>query len=589
VAVAARTRIYRNGDMVRPGRADVEDGGWIGSELAVSAREGEPLTVEKVVAVVTGRDAAIESPASQAERILPQLGRFSELLEGHVVAWRHLWERFHFDVEGGNGDLSILRLHVLHTLQTLSGHTAEIDAGVPARGLHGEAYRGHIFWDEVFVLPVLNLHVPEVTRSLLMYRYRRMDEARRAAAAEGFRGAMFPWQSGSDGREETPELHLNPMSGRWNPDPTHRQRHVGIAVAYNVWQYLEATDDRAFLSSHGAEMLLEIARFWASLARYDKIRDRYVIEGVMGPDEFHSGYPGQEETGINNNAYTNVMAVWVMQRAIDALDLLSERSRHALLEKLDIGPTELESWVDMTRKMFVPFHDGGVISQFEGYGDLEELDWAGYREKYGDIHRLDRILEAEGDSPNRYQLSKQADVLMLFYLLSDREVIEILGRLGYTLTPELIIRTIDYYEARSSHGSTLSAIVHAWALARSHPERAVEFYRNALISDVADIQGGTTKEGIHLAAMTGTVDLLQRCFPGLELREGRLLLDPSWPKTLGTLTFSIKYRDLPLSIRISADEVEVAAGPGARRSIEVGCRDEVALLDAGSTVRFALA
>jgi trehalose/maltose hydrolase-like predicted phosphorylase len=494
----------------------------------------------------------------------------------------------HFDVHGGNGDLSILRLHLLHTLQTLSAKTVEIDAGVPARGLHGEAYRGHIFWDEVFVLPVLNLRMPEVSRSLLLYRYRRMDEARRAAAAAGLRGAMFPWQSGSDGREETPELHLNPMSGRWNPDPTHRQRHVGIAVAYNVWEYVEATDDRAFLGAYGEEMLLEIARFWASLARYDKIRDRYVIEGVMGPDEFHSGYPDEEETGVNNNAYTNVMAVWVMLRAIDGLDLLPERTSKELLERLGIGPSELELWHDMSNKMFIPFHGEGIVSQFEGYGDLEELDWDRYRSEYGDIHRLDRILEAEGDSPNRYQLSKQADVLMLFYLLSDEEVSELFARLGYELTAQDIIRTIDYYEARSSHGSTLSAIVHAWALARSHPERAVEFYRNALISDVADVQGGTTREGIHLAAMAGTVDLLQRCFPGLEVREGQLLLNPSWPESLGTLSFTILYRDTPLSIRISADEVEVEASGGMKHPIEVGCKGETAMLDEGAMVRFAL-
>jgi trehalose/maltose hydrolase-like predicted phosphorylase len=378
------------------------------------------------------------------------------------------------------------------------------------------------------------------------------------------------------------------MSGRWNPDPTYRQRHVGIAVAYNVWQYYQATGDVGFLAQFGAEMLLEIARFWASIAEYDKVRDRYVIGGVMGPDEFHSGYPGADEAGIDNNAYSNVMAVWVLRRAQDALAVLPELSRRQLLEALGIGPEELERWKDISRRMFIPFHEDGIISQFEGYGELDELDWAAYRERYDDIARLDRILEAEGLSPNQFKLSKQADVLMLFYLLSADEVMELFASLGYELTPEMIARTIDYYEARSSHGSTLSAIVHAWALARIHPERALEFYEQALISDVADIQGGTTREGIHLAAMAGSVDLLQRCFAGLELRGDRLVLDPAWPESLGMLTFSIQYRDVPLTIEVSADRVEVTAGHGERRHLTVECRGEVVDLVAGSTARFAL-
>ncbi len=588
VAMAARTTVHHNGDKVDVASQPLEDGPLRGHILGLGVGQGEAVSVEKVVTVFTGRDAAIESPAGQACRLLSRLGRFSQLQREHVVAWRPMWDRFRFDVDGSTDELRILRLHVLHLLQTLSRHTAELDVGVPARGLHGEAYRGHIFWDEIFVMPLLNLRLPEVTRSLLLYRYRRLDEARFAALEAGFAGAMYPWQSGSDGREETQQLHLNPMSGRWNPDPTHRQRHVGIAVAYNVWEYYQATEDREFLLDYGAEMLLEIARFWASIARYDKILDRYVIEGVMGPDEFHSGYPDAEESGLRNNAYTNVMAAWVLERALQVLEIVPDVQSRQLLETLGVGPAELELWREMGRKMYVPFHDEGVISQFEGYGDLEELDWAAYREQYDDIQRLDRILEAEGKSPNRYKLSKQADVLMLFYLLSVREVKALFARLGYELTDENIARTIEYYEARSSHGSTLSAIVHAWAMARSHPERAVEFYEKALVSDVADVQGGTTREGIHMAAMTGSVDLLQRCFAGLETHEGRLLLDPTWPESLGTLTFSIRYRDLPLTIRVSAGSVEVTAAAGMPRPVEVGCRGRVQRLDAGSSVHFSL-
>ena len=170
--------------------------------------------------MVTGRDVATSEPAAGAERGLGRLGRFAELRDEHMLNWAHLWERLSIEFDGNTDALRILRLHLLHLLQTVSYNSADLDVGVPARGLHGEAYRGHIFWDELFIFPVLNLRLPTVTRSLLRYRYRRLSEARRAARLAGYRGAMFPWQSGSDGREESPDVHLNPRSGRWRPDPS---------------------------------------------------------------------------------------------------------------------------------------------------------------------------------------------------------------------------------------------------------------------------------------------------------------------------------------------------------------------------------
>ena len=362
-------------------------------------------------------------------------------------------------------------------------------------------------------------------------------EARHAAAAAGYSGAMFPWQSGSDGREESQRLHLNPRSGHWNPDASARAHHIGIAVAYNAWKFYQVTGDLAYLIDYGAEMLAEIARFFVSLATYDEERERFGIRGVIGPDEFHSGYPDAPYDGIDNNAYTNVMAVWVIMRAIDALNLLPLPNRLDLMEALGLNSDELAHWEDVSRRMYVPFHDG-VISQFEGYGDLAELDWDRLRRQYGNIQRLDRILEAEHDDVNRYKASKQADALMLLYLLSATELRELLDRLGYRFTPEQVPEMVDYYLARTSHGSTLSGVVHTWVLARANRDRAMEFFQQALKSDVSDIQGGTTSEGIHLAAMAGTVDLMQRCFTGLETRSNRIILSPHWPEALGVLAIT---------------------------------------------------
>ncbi len=316
VAVAVRNHIVRNNAPGEPEWSVVQGTNYVAHELAIDAAAGEQLAIEKTAAFYTSRDRAVSEPSEAAVGELGQAGSFDMLLERHVLAWAHLCQHFHVDLTDGDGisdeALQTVHLHLFHLLQTVSPNSIDLDAGVPARGLHGEAYRGHVFWDELFVLPVLTLRAPALTRASLRYRHRRLPAARKAARDAGFAGAMYPWQSGSDGSEESQRLHLNPLSGRWTPEVSHLQRHVSHAVAYTAWQYYEATGDLAFLVDHGAEMILEIARFWSSAASYDRGRDRFVIRGVMGPDEFHTGYPGADEPGINNNAYTNIMAAWVL-------------------------------------------------------------------------------------------------------------------------------------------------------------------------------------------------------------------------------------------------------------------------------------
>ncbi|MDT7700125.1 MAG: hypothetical protein QOJ30_2450 [Pseudonocardiales bacterium] len=227
--------------------------------------------MEKIVAVVTSRDVALSHPGTAATEEVAGAPGFDPLLETHELAWHQLWRRFRLDLTDGDSPATVptlrtLRLSIFHVLQTVSPHTLDLDAGIPARGMHGEAYRGHVFWDELFVFPLLTLRIPGLARALLHYRVRRLNAARRAARGLGHRGAMFPWQSGSDGREESQQIHLNPLSGRWLPDVSHLQRRVGLAVAYNIWQYYQAAGDLEFLAEHGAEVLLEVARFFAGLA-----------------------------------------------------------------------------------------------------------------------------------------------------------------------------------------------------------------------------------------------------------------------------------------------------------------------------------
>jgi trehalose/maltose hydrolase-like predicted phosphorylase len=569
IALAARTRV-RGADAVtsvlEPGASAVRH------RITLPVTDGQTVTVDKTVALLTSRDPAISDPEHAAAERVAGAPQFAALLDDHAGAWAQLWQRAELGAPGEAG--TVLRLHLFHVLQTLSPHTAELDAGVPARGLHGEAYRGHVFWDELFVLPFLNLHLPEVSRGLLAYRHRRLDAACRAADAIGRPGAMYPWQSGSDGREETQRVHLNPRSGRWLPDHSHLQHHVGSAVAYNVWQYGLATGDTAFLHGEGAEMLLQIARFWAHTAVWDDACGRYRIRGVVGPDEYHDAYPDAEEPGLDDNAYTNVTAAWVLTRALELLAALPAPRRDELFERFRCGRDETELWEEVSRGLRVPFH-AGVISQFDGYGDLAELDWVGYRRRYGDIRRLDRILEAEGDSVNRYQASKQADVLMLGYLFPPGELAAIFRRLGHRVDDALWEATVDHYLARTSHGSTLSGLVHGWVLARSRRADAWTYVREALLGDVADVQGGTTAEGIHLGAMGGTLDLVQRGLTGLVPGADGLRLDPVPLPELSTFHVAVRYGPhwgIGLTLRSGRLHVDVPASDQGPLRIALGGR-----------------
>jgi alpha,alpha-trehalase len=583
VAQAVRTCLLRDGADAPAARKVLQEQASVGHELSAGLGEGESVTVEKVVGVYTSRDSALSEPGYAARRAVSRAPRFNELLDKHVLAWHQLWRRFGVSIEEGDQRTALtVNLHVFHVLQTISPHTAGVDAGVPARGLHGEAYRGHVFWDELFVFPFISLRRPRLARALLRYRYRRLQEARWAAREAGFEGAMFPWQSGSDGREETQRRHLNPRSNRWNPDHSSLQRHINAAIVYNLWHYYQVTGDLGFLTGFGAELIVEIARFWSSIARYNRALDRYEICGVMGPDEYHDALPNASTPGLDNNAYTNVMAVWVLCRALDLLELIPSDQGEELRERLSLTAEETERWEDVSRKMRLVFHEDGILSQFEGYEQLEEFDWDGYRSRYGDISRLDRILEGEDDTPNRYKVSKQADVLMLFYLLSADELGEIFARLGYDFEEETIPRAVDYYLDRTSHGSTLSGVVHAWVLARSDRSRSWEFFLEALESDISDNQGGTTAEGIHLGAMAGTLDLLQRCYTGLEVRDEVLWLNPQLPTGLKRLAFTILYRGQLIELDFKGKSVTVASQTLEAAPISVGMGETVTDLQAGS-------
>lgn len=589
IVTGCTTNLFSHGTPVEPERTTSTGKRFVNQSFRLQLDSDSDCTIEKLVTIHTSLDKnENRCPLEAARTSLLQQESFQTLLDAHGSAWKKIWEHVGLFIEGDRFSLKVLRLHTYHLLCTASPHNRNIDAGITARGLNGEAYRGHIFWDEIFILPFFNRTFPEISRALLMYRYNRLDAARNYARENGYKGAMYPWQTADDGEEDTQIIHFNPKSGTWGPDLSRRQRHVSIAVFYNTWRYIYDSADSIFLNEYGAELMFEIARFWASIAKYSAETGKYHIEGVMGPDEFHEALPDSGEEGIKDNAYTNIMAVWLFEKALEISETIDDAVLRRVMEKIHLGFDELQKWRDISCSMNILIDHRGVLEQFSGYMNLKELNWDYYRSKYGNIHRMDRILKAEGDSPDRYKVAKQADVLMTFFTLSPGEVVRLLNKNGYT-TPDplqLVRENYTYYEPKTSHGSTLSKVVHAIIssyLEEGH-ETAWKWFSEALRSDICDTQGGTTQEGIHCGVMAGTLDTVFRYFAGISFYEERLNVHPNLPANWKTLQLNIGFRHNSYTITVTKELVRVVLRASENGEAEALIRGKFLLLKQGEAV-----
>jgi trehalose/maltose hydrolase-like predicted phosphorylase len=590
IAQASGITVLRDGKKITP--EEVKTGKKVRTvfhKIKINAKKGCSYRLDKVVAMYTSRDEGVSDPLREARKAVAKAPRYNVLRRRHISEWKKIWEEKGFRIRGRGPVQKILNFHAFHLLQTATEHNRHIDAALPARGLHGESYRGHIFWDEMFVMPLYDYQNPVVSRALLLYRYERIDQARKYAAENGYRGAMFPWQSGATGEEETQVLHLNPMSGKWGPDYSRNQRHISFAIAYNIWKFWQRTGDRKFMKDVGYEMFLSIASFCSSLCEYSDETGRYHTHGLMGPDEFHEKMPLAEEAGYTDNAYSNIFIVWILERADLLARQLPASRKRTLMQRCGIGEEAPERWADITRKMNLIINDDDIIAQFDGYFDLKELNWEHYKKKYGNIHRMDRILKAEGRSPNSFKVAKQADVLMMFYVFAPDEIAAIFDRLGYRFRRSLIRKNYDYYIERTSHGSTLSKVVHCYlAHIMGRKKESWKWYLDVLDSDIHDVQGGTTPEGIHTGVMGGSIDILMRGFAGIESRRGSLRIAPDLPAAVKEIAFRFSYRGAELEISVGKGHftLEMLKSPGEELSVYV--YDRKYKLEPGKVRKFSI-
>jgi trehalose/maltose hydrolase-like predicted phosphorylase len=499
---------------------------------------GETVRLDRPISLFTSRDVADPEKAACHHAAAIQQQGAEALVAAHVDAWRRRWDAAEVGIVGDEEAQQALRFAVYH-LVAAAGRGDE-HASIGARGLTGEGYRGHVFWDtEIYMLPFYVFTDPPAARSLLMYRYHTLGAARRKAQAHGYEGALYAWESAETGEETTPRTAVAPDGRVIRILTGEEEHHISADIAYAVWQYWRVTGDDEFMFDAGGEILIETARFWASRVRMEP-DGRAHIRGVIGPDEYHEM--------VDDNAYTNVMAGWNLDRAAEAVTIL-QRDRPSdwtrLLARVRLSVDEPAAWRRIAAALVTGFDpDMGLLEQFDGYFELEEVDLAAHRNNQMPIE-----VWLGWERTRRSKAIKQADAVALCALLWDEWPLAV---------HEANFR---YYEPRTAHGSSLSPAVHALVAARlGDGTLARSYLRQAGEIDLAK-NTGHAASGVHMAALGGLWQATVFGMAGLQAREDGIALNPHLPPGWTELRCCVQWRGRRLRVKVNADprriEVEV--------------------------------
>jgi trehalose/maltose hydrolase-like predicted phosphorylase len=480
---------------------------------------GHTYRLDRLACVHTSRERPWPE-RDRADALLHAHARgIEEVVEAHRAAWAERWSACDLVIEGDPEAQRAVRFAMYHLVSAANPDDEHVSIG--ARALTGAAYKGHVFWDtEIFMLPFFTLTWPEAARALLMYRWHTLPAARARAASSGHRGALYAWESADSGEDVTPPFVLAPDGEIVRIRVREEEIHISADVAYGVWTYVRATGDEEFLVEHGAEILLETARFWASRAEPGD-DDRYHILRVIGPDEYHES--------IDDNAYTNGMARWNLEIAAEVATTMKTRwpdRWRALTQRIRLGADEPVEWLAIARAMYTGLDPStGIYEQFRGYFRLEDIDLEAYEPRTAPIDVLLGRERVQGS-----KILKQPDVLMLLYLLEDR------------FAPEIRAANFRYYEPRTSHGSSLSPPIHAVMAARlGDVELAMRYFRETAEIDLANAMGNAAG-GVHTAALGGLWQAVVFGFAGLTLSEGEPRVCPRLPEGWRDLRLQIQWR-----------------------------------------------
>ncbi len=509
-----------------------------------SVESGKTVTLDKVVTIFTSREEKV--PAQAAQDKLRQQPDYTTLLSAQEAAWEEVWRLSDVVIEGDIQAQFAIRYNLFQVLIAAPRHDDTVS--IPAKTLSGFAYRGHVFWDtEIFALPFLIFTQPEVARNLLTYRYHTLNGARRKARESGYKGAVFAWESASTGDEVTPRW-VPPADGDgelvriWCGD---RELHINTDVAYAVWQYWQATGDDNWMRDYGAELVLDTAVYWGSRVEWNAKQEHYEIREVIGTDEYHEH--------VSNNAFTNRMVQWHLERALAVLEWLQNQYPNqaaTLEEKLHISLERQARWRDIIGNIWIPYDpETGIIEQSEGFFKLEDINLADYEPR---TRSMQAILGIEGAS--KRQVLKQPDVLMLLYLLRETP--------GFYSDIKTLQKNWDYYAPRTdiTYGSSLGPAIHA-ALASylNQPEEAYERFMQAALVDLEDTRRNA-KEGIHAASAGGVWQAIVFGFAGIRINDSHPQANPHLPKGWTRVKFKLQWRGQWYEFDLHSQEVEKESG-----------------------------
>ncbi|MHA1644219.1 MAG: glycoside hydrolase family 65 protein [Candidatus Freyarchaeota archaeon] len=462
------------------------------------------------------------------------------LLSSHRRAWEERWRTCDIYVDDGEVRRA-LRFNVYHLL--ISAPPVDMDVSVGAKALTGEWYKGHVFWDaEVYVLPFFIYTQPRIARNLLMYRYRRLDQAREKAKRYGHRGAFWPWESALSGSDVTPKKWIN-IDGTIIPVYTgEREIHICGAIVYAVWNYYTVTGDLDFMLEAGCEMVFETARFWASRVT-PNADGKYEVKHVIGPNEF--------QESVDNNAYTNFIASFTLRlgnRLYRWLAVEHPKTLRRISEKISLSRSEAEEWLEIAENIVFPTGENGLLEEFENYFELRDVTVSEWDDKGKPLWPRDvKLSEVRGT-----QLVKQADVVMLFHLFPDE------------FPREQQRVNLEYYANKTVHKSSLSPPSYALAyLNVDMKEEAYRYFQLSLYTDLKNIYGNTQK-GIHTATLGGTWQIVVHGFAGVRAKADCLSVNPRLPRKINHIKLRVWYRKTLVEIEVKEGSIRanVVKGKG---------------------------
>ena len=519
------------------------------ADYEIGLKAGECFTVEKLSNVNTTRDAdntGLDLPAIQ-EKSLRDLQEsealgYDALAAESAAAWKEqVWEKAPIEIEGDEKsefDLFAVRFAQYQMRIFVPAHDNRVNIG--AKGLSGEGYKGHCFWDtEIFLLPYYIFTDPDTARKLVEYRYLSLPGAHRKAKENGYKGAMFPWESAWLNDGETCPLYMGTdiLTGRpikvWSGII---EQHISADVAFGVWQYGIITEDKDFMERCGYELIMDTATFWAS--RLEKGDDGlYHINDVVGPDEYHEH--------VNDNAFTNYMAKWNMEKAVAYADML-KKEKPALFASLDRKLNIAENypkWSDGADNIFLPQPTNeNILPMDDRFMDGEFIDLSKYKAQdfvagIMKDYNLDQI--------QHIQVCKQADCLVLFYLLEDQ------------FTPEVKRASWDYYIERTLHDSSLSLSTHSvMAADMGDDEMAYDLFQKSCAIDLGPYMG-TSDAGIHAASFGGIWQCVVYGFGGVRMLDGKLRIEPRLPANWNKLSYTLYWKGEKLAVTMTKEDVEI--------------------------------